>query len=79
MLGPPNFSLPEFFHSFRGAGGFLAGPRNRGKQWLLFAALPIWEWVLKSDQSGVFRFRPRILIIRIGGEAVSRPEREKDG
>jgi hypothetical protein len=40
MLKPLNFSLPEFFHSFKGGRGFLAGPWFGRESGLQLARLP---------------------------------------
>jgi hypothetical protein len=43
-----------------GQGGFLAEPWCWGKSWLLVAALPIYEQLLKSDSSRTFRTKSKI-------------------
>jgi len=62
LLGPPNFPVPEFFHSFRGQGGILAGFWPRRKLYLLVAALPANRWLLIIDQTRTFGTKPKSAI-----------------
>jgi hypothetical protein len=52
---PPNFSLPEFFHSFRGAGGISGRAVALRKNPATGCGPAHLEEPLKSDESRIFR------------------------
>jgi len=55
VLGQPVSEIPpEPPFKKGGQGGFLAGPWSQGKSWLLVAALPICEQLLKIDSARIF-------------------------